>query len=412
MRDILRTAAAVSRIRIRNDDDFSDRIHHRYTVALLCIFSFVTTSRQLVGRTITCWVPKEFTGSHKAYAHSYCWVKNTYYLPFNKSIPKVHEEDKREMIVYYQWVPMILLFQALLFYLPCFLWRSFYSRSGIDIGNVIEAACTIENCKNAEKKETSLKMMTNAFDLYLGSKLKRVGNGLLDKSRVLAQNTCCVFFQRRYGNYIVMLFSVTKVIYIVNSICQLFLLNVFLGTDYNVYGFEVMYDLANTRDWKPSPRFPRVTICDFKTRRVGNIHRYSLQCVLPINLFNEKIFIVIWFWLVVISIISCITLISWFMKLRVDNVTYIKSLLHTMDRFQDGVDKELLHVFVERYLRMDGVFLVRLVSANSNSIVAMELVDSLWGEFLAKPKLQRLRDDPLNVEMEDLRKRRGTNNID
>ena len=59
--------------------------------------------------------------SHKAYTNMICWVKNTYYVPWEEQIPLT--ETRKAYISYYQWVPMILLFQALLCYLPSMIWR-------------------------------------------------------------------------------------------------------------------------------------------------------------------------------------------------------------------------------------------------------------------------------------------------
>lgn len=64
------------------------------------------------GDPINCWVPAHFTGNHEEYTNNYCWIRNTYYLPFENDIPKPHEDDKRHMITYYQWMPLILLVQV------------------------------------------------------------------------------------------------------------------------------------------------------------------------------------------------------------------------------------------------------------------------------------------------------------
>ena len=118
----------------------------------------------IAGEPINCWVPAHFTGNHEEYTNSYCWIRNTYYLPFEEYIPKEHESDKRDMIPYYQWMPMILLVQALLFYLPVMIWRSFNARAGIDLNSIVEAGETFQNTELAEGREKTLRYMTKQMD--------------------------------------------------------------------------------------------------------------------------------------------------------------------------------------------------------------------------------------------------------
>jgi hypothetical protein len=60
----------------------------------------------------------------------YCWVENTYWLPFEEQIPEKYAERDRKMINYYQWVPFVLALQALFFNLPHFFWRMLNYLSG------------------------------------------------------------------------------------------------------------------------------------------------------------------------------------------------------------------------------------------------------------------------------------------
>ena len=122
----------------------------------------------------------------------------------------------------------------------------------------------------------------------------------------------CFLPSNRSGYYISALYIIVKLLYLLNVCGQFFLLNAFLGPNYNVYGFDVMWDVIKGRDFWESERFPRVTMCDFVIRTLGeNNHRNTIQCTLPVNLFNEKIFIFIWFWMCLVSAATAYSFFVW-----------------------------------------------------------------------------------------------------
>lgn len=41
---------------------------------------------------------------------------------------------------------------------------------------------------------------------------------------------------------------------------------------------------------------------------------HTVQCVLPLNLFNEKIFLFLWFWFILVTVITCSNLLFWFWR--------------------------------------------------------------------------------------------------
>ncbi len=75
----------------------------------------------------------------------------------------------------------------------------------------------------------------------------------------------------------------------------------------NMYIYsQAVSDLIYTRQWHQSSIFPRVTMCDFQVRRMGNIQRYTVQCVLMMNMINEKLYLLLWFWFIAIAICTAI----------------------------------------------------------------------------------------------------------
>jgi hypothetical protein len=62
-----------------------------------------------------------------------------------------------------------------------------------------------------------------------------------------------------WGVYVTVLYLIVKFLFIVNVVLQFFLLNAFLGPEYSFWGYGILRDLANGRQWEQSGAFPRVS---------------------------------------------------------------------------------------------------------------------------------------------------------
>jgi hypothetical protein len=157
-----------------------------------------------------------------------------------------------------------------------------------------------------------------------------------------------------------------KLLYIANAIGQLFLLNLFMGRGFSLIGIEAIQQWINGQDMEAVERFPRITMCKFIIRTLGdNIQPYDVQCLLPINIYNEKIFLFIWFWLAFVSIASIygfIKCLQYFtLKSRKNFIRrFIKANNDCLSHSPENIilfDTNILRNFVDRYCRQDGILL-------------------------------------------------------
>ena len=240
-------------------------------------------------------MPTEFKGGWEQYVEDYCFIQNTYYVPLLDEIPVDHDERKEKEFGYYQWVPVMLALQAVMFYIPNWIWKTLHQQSGVDLRTAIADAAKLRAVKASDRKAEVEKLAS-----YISETLE------INESRRIPRRVLFFRVGRHLGSYVSSLYIFVKFLYVLNIFVQFVILNSFLGTTYSFWGLDTMLQLVQGKDWMDTHVFPRVTLCDFQVRRLANLHNYTVQCVLMINMFNEKIYLFIWFWFAFVLISTVI----------------------------------------------------------------------------------------------------------
>jgi len=117
----------------------------------------------------------------------------------------------------------------------------------------------------------------------------------------------------------------------IKDVLQIMFLQYFLSyhdMNYLQYGLNVLGALFSGFSLPESRLFPRITLCDFQIREAlhpRDSHRYTVQCVLPLNLFSQQIFTFIWFWYMMVFIVSIFDVVVWVTRFFPDKqYNYIK----------------------------------------------------------------------------------------
>ncbi|ELT91918.1 hypothetical protein CAPTEDRAFT_165053 [Capitella teleta] len=369
-------ALAVSNWKTKLDDDFADRLSHRYTCILLITFATIVTGKQYAGEPITCWMPKEFSGSHSKYTNNICWVNNTYYLPFSKRIPQ-RPHDHRDYIEYYQWAPFVFLFQAMCFYFPTIVWHGLNSRAGIDSDDILISATKLQDSQQSGERKKFLDLIVQQIHRFLHSR-----QGIRQAERNPSRFTGC---GKRIGGYLCLLYSISKMLYLGNAILQMFILKMIFWTEpTNPFSFNLSEWISSNVGEKEHQNFPKVTLCDFEIRALGNVRRYTVQCLLPINLYMQVIYTILWVWMTFLVVVIFLNLCIWLIRFacRSDRRQFIANHLVDARRLDDDDNhSRTLDDFLDDYLKQDGAFILRLIAHNTNNISTTEITANLWNNW-------------------------------
>jgi len=187
-------------------------------------------------------VPAQFTGSYEQYVNQICFITNTYSFDIHESLPDDDEQRQEHELKYYQWTPFILILMALLFYLPHKFWRGLSLRSGVDLKDFIEAAQTYRSANiRHDDKLKLLDYLTNWVHTYCSNSYRLTNLQSRKSSFIRIFHHCCFPIGIYTGNYLIISYLFIKLLYLLNSIGQIFLLNTLLGRQFWMYGIDTIY---------------------------------------------------------------------------------------------------------------------------------------------------------------------------
>ena len=246
-----------------------DKLNYLASLYLYIIIFVGVTSFQLVGKPIVCWTPADFTLQMVEFTSQFCWSN----AKFNKN---------SQNMLFYKWTPFYILCSYFFYYFPKLIWLDYLRKNGlynliIDI-KVNELKNISVAKKYFEKKDFSSK-------------------GFNFKTRIISLN-----------------YLLLKLLFLSNSILQFYALHNFLNYKFFFLGI----DYIKSAFWKENKiiiQFPRIGVCNVTVTQLGyNRHSYLVECLLPINEIYDKIYVALWFWLIVLTFVNLISFVQMFFR--------------------------------------------------------------------------------------------------
>lgn len=193
---------------------------------------------------------------------------------------------------YYQYIPIILFLQAVLFYFPHYMWK------------IWENGIVSSICKQLHDNRFSASEYIDC-NYHLIEYLQNCFT--LNRALVFKYYLCHVLL---FINLIVQIIMLNAVF---NNQFVTYGMDVFhyLFIDHDIYGLRGVnhniYDINSPMDFV----FPKVTGCTLQTlSQAGKTPDvFQFLCALPLNILHDKFFLLLWFWFLILAVLTVFQII-------------------------------------------------------------------------------------------------------
>ncbi|KAE8749739.1 hypothetical protein FOCC_FOCC003479 [Frankliniella occidentalis] len=332
-------------------DNYVFKLHYQATFIILLAFSLLVTAKQFVGDPIACIV-EEKGAVPQVVMDTFCWISSTFTIPnlnngrvgtdvIQPGVASHTDQDEVKFHKYYQWVCIALFFQSILFYVPRYIWKI---------------------CEGGRMKTLAL----NLNSPIVTEEVKR------DRKKLLVDYFVSHFHQQ---NSYAFRFFICEALNLVNVVGQMHFMDLFLDGEFSTYGSDVVKFTEMDFEERSDPMsrvFPKVTKCTFhKFGPSGSLQTIDSLCVLPLNVVNEKIYVFLWFWFVLLSIVTSLMIVYrmcviCFMKMR----TYLLYSRYCLGSFEE------IEIITKK-CQIGDWFILYQLSRNIDPLIFKELISEL-----------------------------------
>jgi len=276
-------------------DNWGFKLFYKFTTTILVFCSILASARQFFGEPIQCDAGSAAEGIENDVLNSYCWMYSTWNVPPQYKGACSAGEDyggitveewnkHRTSIVYnsyYQWVPLYLIFLAVIFYLPRLCWMMME-------GGLMEFFGKGTTTRFIEDQEEKKETLVNFF---------------------------CKNIHNKYNIYFFGFISM-EVLNELIVLIQFAMTHTFLHYRFMGYGIDVLkyYRMPEEEQMEhKNPMcntFPRIASCDYwRWGPGGQQENVNAVCVLTLNMIHDKAFLILWWWFFFLAIMGLIRLI-------------------------------------------------------------------------------------------------------
>jgi len=402
-------------------DNFVFKLHYRASVILFLGSSLVGVAKQYFGDPINC---QTSSGVSSKVLDDYCWIHSTFHLRNEYQgavgcivdtellpdrspsgyLPTYFDDNRKPIsrnpslllsqstpdTSFYQWVPFTLLFQALMFYLPRKIWKSCEGGLIASFGREGKRRLMMRHGGDEDNLET----------------------GFIHKDELARKYSAYFLSILHHNNGYFAQFFICEIMNFLIDVGNIYLTDYFLGGRFMRYGTRVVnflsFDQISRLDM-PNPFctvFPTITSCTFHT--VGSAageQKFNSLCILSLNIINEKVYLLLWFWLFFLSILTGVHLLYRICVVFLPPLRYLLILMRTRG-FSKGDASTAKTVLSNCYL--GDWFVLYQLSKNSNTYFFRYLLRHLEKQFShqAKSRLGRYRSE---IKADETMRRSATN---